>query len=178
MIYFTADPHFFHSNIINLTNRPFKDMDDMHRVLIENWNSRINNNDEVYIIGDFLHKGSGTQANEILQKLKGRKYLIRGNHDTYLEDENFDPTAFKWIKDYHVLSYQKLKFVLFHYPILEWQGYFGNAIHVYGHVHNSSKENSQFERLRVLGPRAYNVGVDVNGFCPVSIESIIKKCSQ
>lgn len=113
MIYFTADTHFFHSNIINLCDRPFKNVDEMNKVLIRNWNSYITELDEIYILGDFLFKGTGSQANAILNTLKGKKYLIRGNHDKFLNDENFDMSAFEWVKDYFVLNYKKMKFVLF-----------------------------------------------------------------
>lgn len=41
MIYFTADTHFCHSNIINLNSRPFKDINEMHSVIIRNWNQII-----------------------------------------------------------------------------------------------------------------------------------------
>ena len=68
-----------------------------------------------------------------------------------------------------------MKIVLFHYPIFEWDGYFGNAIHLYGHVHNCSKNPAQQKRFDLLGKMAINVGVDVNGFSPVSIEGIVKK---
>ena len=50
MIYFTADTHFFHSNIINLCDRPFKNVDEMNKVLIRNWNSYITELDEIYIL--------------------------------------------------------------------------------------------------------------------------------
>ena len=175
MIYFTADTHFFHSNIINLCDRPFKNVDEMNKVLIRNWNSYITELDEIYILGDFLFKGTGAQANAILNTLKGKKYLIRGNHDKFLNDENFDMSAFEWVKDYFVLNYKKMKFVLFHYPILEWDGFFKDSVHLYGHVHNSGKDPGQNKRLSVLENKAFNVGVDVNNFFPVSIETIIKK---
>ena len=175
MIYFTSDTHFCHSNIIQRNKRPFADLDEMHRVLIRNWNTYVSPHDEIYILGDFIHKGDGQEANEILLKLAGRKYLICGNHDKYLNDEAFDPSHFEWVKDCFVLSYNKRKFVLFHYPILEWQGYFSDAIHLYGHVHSSHKDPSQAKRLSILGKRAFNVGVDVNNFFPVSIEDILKK---
>ena len=173
MIYFTADTHFFHSNIIHLNNRPFKDLDDMHRMLIRKWNALVTPKDEIYILGDFIFKGSGTDANELLEKLNGRKYLIRGNHDKFLEDSAFNRQAFAWVQDYYVLTYNKRKFVLFHYPILEWEGYYGNTIHLYGHVHNSGKDPDQEARFEILGNRAVNVGVDVHHFYPVSIESIL-----
>lgn len=175
MIYFTSDTHFCHSNIINLSQRPFRHVDEMNQCLIQNWNAYLSEYDEIYILGDFAYKGATGAVNNILTRLKGKKYLIRGNHDLFIDDVSFDTSAFEWIKDYYVLDYKKLKFVLFHYPILEWQGFFGDAIHLYGHVHNSSKSPEQAKRLSVLGPRAVNVGVDVNDYFPVSIESILKR---
>ena len=178
MIYFTADTHFFHSNIINLSDRPFKNIDEMNSTLIRNWNSYVTNFDEIYILGDFIFKGDAKQANSLLKVLNGKKYLIIGNHDKYLNDETFDKSAFEWIKDYYVLNYKKRKFVLFHYPILEWSGFFKEDIHLYGHVHNSSKDPAQRKRLSILGKNAYNVGVDVNNYFPVSIENIIKNIDK
>jgi calcineurin-like phosphoesterase family protein len=174
MIYFTADTHFNHSNIINTCRRPFADVGQMNNKLIQNWNSCVKNTDEIYILGDFMFKGSGTEANDIANKLNGRKYLIRGNHDRFIEDETFDKSNFEWIQDYYVLNYKKMKFILFHYPIFEWDGYFGDSIHLYGHVHNSENNHEQQKRFELLGKRAINVGVDVNNYFPVSIEQILK----
>lgn len=174
MIYFTADTHFCHDNIINLSKRPFQSGTQMNQVLIQNWNSYVTSRDEVYILGDFLHKGTASEANQILKRLNGKKYLVRGNHDKFLDDPEFEQEHFEWVKDYFVLTYEKQKFVLFHYPILEWQGFFSETIHLYGHVHNSSKDPAQKARLDVLGPRAVNVGVDVNNYFPVSIKEIMK----
>jgi calcineurin-like phosphoesterase family protein len=174
MIYFTADTHFFHSNIINLCGRPFSNIEQMNNVLLNNWNTSITNRDEIYILGDFIYKGNGIEAEDLIKKLHGKKYLIKGNHDKFLDDNNFNKNNFEWIKDYFVLNYDKIKFVLFHYPIFEWEEYFGNAIHLYGHIHNSGNNKEQNERFKLLGKRAINVGVDVNNYCPISIEQIIK----
>ena len=51
----------------------------MEQTLINNWNSRITKNDEVYILGDMFWYNE--EAPRILSELKGRKYLILGNHD-------------------------------------------------------------------------------------------------
>ena len=48
MVYFTADIHFYHENIINHTKRPFKNADEMNRKIIDNWNNIMKANDEVY----------------------------------------------------------------------------------------------------------------------------------
>ncbi|CAH8770788.1 metallophosphoesterase family protein [Paenibacillus dendritiformis] len=119
----------------------------MNEMLIQNWNSYVTDYDDIYILGDFLFGGTGEDANKVLRRLKGKKYLIRGNHDKFLHDPEFDSTAFEWVKDYYVLHYNKLKFILFHYPILEWEGYFKDTIHLYGHVHNPNKSNIQREWL-------------------------------
>jgi calcineurin-like phosphoesterase family protein len=100
--------------------------------------------------------------------------LIRGNHDKFIDENDFDKSNFEWIKDYYVLNYQKIKFILFHYPIFEWEAYFRDSIHLYGHVHNSGGNRGQQKRFELLGKRAVNVGVDVHKFYPVSIEKIVK----
>jgi calcineurin-like phosphoesterase family protein len=147
----------------------------MNEMIIENWNSCINNNDEIYILGDFLFKSSVIETEDIINRLNGKKYLIKGNHDKFIEDRNFNENNFEWIKDYYVLYYQKMKFILFHYPIFEWDGYFKDAIHLYGHVHNSGNDRKEQEKFKILGKRAINVGVDVNDFYPISIEQIINR---
>ena len=175
MIYFTADTHFCHSNIISSCERPFENVDEMNRVMIENWNSYVTDRDEIYILGDFMYKGKGKEANEILSKLKGRKYLIKGNHEKYLDDPAFKREAFEWVKDYYTLKLEGGRMaVLFHFPMLSWYGSHHGSIHLYGHVHNSGIKYPDFgEKLKVLGPRAINVGVDVNDFYPVSVKQII-----
>ena len=178
MIYFTADTHFSHSNIINLCGRPFANVERMNIRLIENWNSSITSADEIYILGDFMFKGNGIDANNILNRLNGIKYMIKGNHDKFIDDELFDKNNFEWIKDYFVLKYQKMKIVLFHYPIFEWDGYFGDTIHLYGHIHNCGKNIEQQKRFNLLGKMAINVGVYVNNFSPISIQTILKKIGK
>ena len=177
MIYFTADTHFGHHNIIKLSQRPFRDLAHMHQTLIANWNARVQPEDEVYILGDFSYKGEVDEVNRVLARLNGTKYLIIGNHDGYVEQPGFNRDAFAWIRHYHVLSHEKRKLVLFHYPILEWQGFFGDTIHLYGHVHNSGvKDPAQRARLESLGPRALNVGVDTNDFFPVAMTEVLRRC--
>jgi calcineurin-like phosphoesterase family protein len=174
MIYFTADTHFNHSNIINLCGRPFNNVEQMNKTLIQNWNSCITASDDVYILGDLVFKGTGIDANNIIKKLNGKKYLIKGNHDKFIDNNSFNVNNFEWIKDYYVLNYEKIKFILFHYPIFEWDGYFRDTIHLYGHVHNCGNNKEQSKRFETLGKKAINVGVDVNNFYPISIQTIIK----
>ncbi|MGM0122863.1 hypothetical protein IGI37_000229 [Enterococcus sp. AZ194] len=63
MKYFIADTHFYHEAVLEFSQRPFKDIEEMNTQLIKNWNSVVRSpKDEVYILGDFVYKGSGEQA--------------------------------------------------------------------------------------------------------------------
>jgi calcineurin-like phosphoesterase family protein len=176
MIYFTADTHFGHVNVIKMSNRPFADINEMNKTLITNWNSLVSDRDEIYILGDFLFKSTGLEAKRILQKLNGKKYLVKGNHEKYLSDPDFDESLFEWVKDYHVLDYKDSRFILFHYPILEWQFYHRKSAHLYGHVHNNvSHIQEETNKFRSWSERAINVGVDVNNYFPVSAEDVYNR---
>ena len=170
MIYFTSDLHFYHKNIIKYAKRPFDSVEEMNEKLIKNWNNRIKSEDEVYILGDFTMKGA-EYAVEILRKLKGKKYLVKGNHDSFAMQETFDRSLFEWVKDYFELQYNNQSFIMFHYPIEEWNHFFRGAIHLHGHQHNSPEYNILNEEK---GLKKYDVGVDANYMKPVSIEEIIE----
>jgi len=172
MVYFTADLHFGHKNIIKFCNRPFDSVEDMDNMLIKNWNDVVQYEDEIYIVGDFTMENG--RAIRYLPRLNGKKYIITGNHDKFLHDTEEFHTYFEWIKEYEVISRQGFKWVLFHYPIAEWSGFYKGAIHLHGHVHNREIAYS-WGSAKV---RAFNVGVDVNGYKPVSINEIIKRAGR
>ena len=47
MIYYIADMHFGHTNVICFDDRPFADTEQMDEVLIQNWNERVTADDTV-----------------------------------------------------------------------------------------------------------------------------------
>jgi len=169
MIYFTADLHFEHANIIKFCNRPFDSVESMNKALINNWNSTVSHDDEIYILGDLT--GESGQARRFLPALNGKKYMIEGNHDMWLKQKKTIEYHFEWIKNYEVISTNGFRFVLFHYPIVEWDGFYKGSIHLHGHIHNRAVSSS----WNASNIRAFNVGVDVNDFKPVSIDEIIKR---
>ena len=174
MIFLTADLHLGHANIIRHCRRPFSSVEEMDKVIINNWNAAIGPKDEVYIIGDFTMRPAA-DAHEYLTRLNGHKYFIKGNHDRFLKNFESYASDFVWVKDYYVLRTDEYRIVLFHFPILEWDQFYRGAIHCFGHVHNSPLSG---ERLSLMSGPAFNVGVDVNEFYPVSLTDIIKRASQ
>ena len=179
-IYFIADTHFYHTNIINYCERPFATVDEMNNVLIQNWNATVGYEDEIYILGDFAFE-KADRVHSLVTRLAGKKYLLRGNHDKFLNNYELYERDFIWIKDYAEISACGRKFVLFHYPITEWAGYYREAVHCYGHVHNGAVAQGTVDQLGKMGKKPYklpgravNVGVDVTGFRPIGVHEVIR----
>lgn len=170
MNYYIADLHLGHSNIIRLCNRPFKDVDEMDEALIKNWNSVVTNNDDVYIIGDFCYK-SGSHPVEYLKKLNGKKHLIIGNHDGRILKDPSCRKCFDSINEMLTINDNGKMVVLCHYPLAEWNGFFRNSIHIYGHIHNNTR-NDTYKIVSKI-PNAYNAGVDILNFTPQTLDNVI-----
>ena len=145
-IFFTADLHLGHSNVVKYCNRPFQTTEEMNEKLIENRNDTVSDRDEIYVIGDFAFMGT-QQTEVILKHLKGRKYLLRGNHDKSL-NETMALKYFERIKVYCVLKVQERdhqiqKVVLFHYALRTWDSAPYGAWNLYGHSHGNLKEDPE-----------------------------------
>lgn len=78
--FFTSDLHIGHKRIIELCNRPFTSVDEMNAKIAENWNYEVGVDDRVFILGD-LAMGSIRDSLDVVKELKGKKFLVPGNHD-------------------------------------------------------------------------------------------------
>lgn len=79
--FFTSDLHLGHERIIDLCNRPFNSVDEMNAKIVENWNYEVENDDDrVLILGD-LAMGPIKESLKLVTQLRGKKYLVPGNHD-------------------------------------------------------------------------------------------------
>lgn len=144
MRYYISDLHFFHNTLnTQMDCRGFASAEEMNTYMIHQWNSRVRHNDEVVILGDFSF-GNAVETNCILRQLKGTLYLIKGNHDHFVDDKQFDGARFVWIKPYAEIKDNKKKMVLSHYPIVCYNGQNrvngeGNPLTymLYGHVHDT-----------------------------------------
>lgn len=144
MRYYIADQHFFHKRMnIAMDCRGFSSGEEMNQFMIEQWNSKVRHGDEVVILGD-LSIGKGKETNEILKQLKGRKFLITGNHDKFVNDKEFDASLLEWIKPYAEMNDNGRRIILSHYFIPTYNGQYrrdgeGNpkTWMLFGHVHNT-----------------------------------------
>lgn len=191
MNYYISDLHFGCKN--SYENRTLEH----DKIIKQNWNSVVNNNDNVYILGDIGREGNNKENEylcEIISTLKGRKTLIQGNHerlkDNRLRQLFVEITPYKEIVDnYNGLNHN---LALCHYPILFWNGQHKGWIHLYGHVHTSdewdvykkclSEVNNFFKDKAMKGYTdcppavAYNVGAMLPyiGHQPRTLKEIIE----
>ena len=175
MIFFTSDLHFGHKNILGYCGRPWLDLDSMAKGLIDNWNSVVSSEDDVFVLGDMSFCGV-ERTKEIIKSLSGKKTLVMGNHD-------FKWSASKWIDvgfDYVIPPigtrfYADSRFYISHFPFKDFnhdQRRFdaaqieddGETILLHGHVHTSYLKKN----------RMINVGCDVWGWRPVAFEELKK----
>lgn len=166
---YTADQHFGHKNVIRFDHRPFADTDEMNACLIKLWNERVSPNDTVYILGDICYR-SNKPPHWYLRQLKGHKILILGNHDKITLD---DKSSIKYLED--IQSIMDIKdgdnrVILCHYPMAEWPGFYRDAYHIYGHIHNN--KNQAYEIMKQFD-KALNAGCMINNYAPASLKELI-----
>lgn len=156
-IYFTADCHFNHKNIIKYTKRPFKNVNEMNFELIRRWNEIVSPNDLVYHVGDFAFKNK-RETRKIEKQLNGTIVHIRGNHD-------WNSGVKTLIEDATMVFGNEVVLVQHRPPEAVSPSY---TLVLCGHVHDKWKYKI------IDGVIVINVGVDVWDYKPVSTTRILK----
>lgn len=169
MIFYTSDLHFGHANVIGFDNRPFANIDEMDQYIISQWNERVSSDDTVYILGDVCYRNS-KDASWYLRRLKGHKILVVGNHDNVLLKNKSAIACLDQIDKMLQVIDEKRQITLCHYPIAEWNAYFHEAWHIYGHIHNKKEETFEIMRKK---DRALNAGCMINNYVPVTFDELV-----
>jgi len=158
-IWVTSDTHFSHANILKYSNRPFESIEEHDEALINNWNSVVGPDDDVYHLGDFAFRDPYHYA----PKLNGNKFLVPGNHDRkYLSDLK---KYFRILPHIFELRHNGKALIMCHYAMRRWNKSHWGTYHVYGHSHG---------KLPGEG-RSFDVGVDCWNYTPISWEMIEEK---
>lgn len=189
MNYYISDLHLFHEASIKFDNRPFGSLEEMHSTILSNWNGVVTNGDTVYILGDMSMRGKSEDLISFVARLKGKKILIKGNHDD-ISDYRYKQ-LFAEICDYKEIQdcvgQDTYRIVMCHYPVFSWNKMSKGTILLYGHTHDSA-EDLYFQRtlhdedaiiyrrhLRGQIASAYNVGCmkKAINYTPRSLQEII-----
>lgn len=166
-IFFTADLHLGHANIIKHCNRPFANVDEMDEGLIKNWNSVVARGDLVYLLGDFAmpEKQPNVPSMKIyaryFHQLNGKKVLVKGNHD-HMSQEMYN--HFTDVHDLKDMRIDRQFMTLCHYPMKSWNRSFHGAYQFFGHVHGRLPDIPHVLQM--------DVGVDCWDYTPVSWDKL------
>lgn len=187
MIYFTADHHFDHQNIIKYCARPFSGVNEMNQEMVRRWNSVVKPEDTVYYLGDFSMAKRPVEF--FGRQLHGKKHLIIGNHDRCHPRKQTAAAVQAVYREAGFVSFNveltmqiaDLEVLLNHFPYLAAEPDAGYVVKhqdlrpknkglwlLHGHVHEKWKTKD----------RMINVGVDAWDFYPVplpTIEALIRE---
>ena len=171
-IWFTSDTHFYHEQDFLYKPRGFESFEEMNEAIVQRWNNVVKSDDVVYHLGDVLMSHYDV---EIIKRLNGTIFLIRGNHDTdnklraiaetgKLVNSSFIPTS-------ELIKFGKLSLFICHYPVLtanhDDKHFSQHVISIHGHTHQ--KGNWLFAD----NPFVYHVGMDSHNCMPVHIDEVI-----
>lgn len=156
-VFFIADTHFGDAAIFRYENRPFASVDEMDAQMIARWNAAVQPDDTVYHLGDF---GADGREKEILSRLNGTKYLIKGNHDTR-SNSAYRDCGFAEVYDHPI--------ILDGFWILSHDALYVNTnmpyANLFGHVHNSPV-------VRSYSAQHYCVSVERIRYVPIAFTQI------
>ena len=166
-LFLTSDSHLGHFHICKYCHRPFQSRSEMDQTLIKNWNAVVPEDGIVVHCGDFMlpHNEDIKEYNKYLNQLHGRVLLLRGNHDRASLDWVSDKLIA--VRDQAMIVVDGVKIFAQHYPCAAFNGDY----HVYGHIHTLADGTCygiDGDVTKVMRRNTYDVGVDQNGYTPVS----------
>jgi len=169
-VWFTADTHFGHTNIIKHCRRPFSSVEEMDETLVRNINTRVAATDTLYHLGDFAFRGKDPA--EYRGRIRCRTIvLVLGNHDPQTLDGAVKPAFAAHFRSVHSLLRIKVEVasapqlvVLCHYAMRIWDRAHYGSWHLFGHSHGGLPDDQSV--------RSWDVGVDRNAFVPLSLAEV------
>lgn len=172
-IWFTADWHCGEQKQ-RLMQRPFQNADDDFWNTLTNHNSVVSHSGLVIVVGDVISTRAENPGLWLARMpwFRGKKWLIRGNHDRQFTDEQLSPYFDKIIPDGEGLEIQatisvkgetetkihNLGLCATHYPTRSRSDLFN----LVGHVHGAWKYQKNM----------LNVGIDSHHFRPMNMRDI------
>lgn len=126
-------------------------------------------NDTVYVVGDMFFRCPDPES--ILKRLKGKKRLIVGNHDSTWMSKVDMGRYFLSVDSFLETSDGAHALTLCHYPMVTWKHTIRSYM-IHGHIHADT--GADFWPLLRCRENVLNAGVDVNGYRPVTFDELVE----
>lgn len=163
-VWFGSDTHFHHFRIASIypARAGFASADEMATEMLRRWNSQVSDNDEVFHIGD-VDLAHMDLTLGLIPRLKGRKFLVPGNHDRKLIKQKRLHEHFTVLPDIYERRFGQQHIVMCHYPIWEWNQMHRGYWHLHGHLHG---------KPHGIPGKILDVSVDANDLMLRSFEDV------
>jgi calcineurin-like phosphoesterase family protein len=179
--WFISDIHADHTNVIRLSNRPFKNINEMVDTVVTNINKVVQPNDVLIFVGDIC-LGKKEAWISFLSRITNKNWvLVRGNHDSW---QAIPKELFMLVVEQFTIRLFGKIFIVSHYPYRcsVWRAFI-KRLHpavlspkrpkdnglwlLHGHDH-------RLTRFVDYHPRMLSVGCDANNFKPISGEEVVR----
>ena len=180
MIFITSDLHFNHEKDFLYAPRGFENAKQMNEAIIENINSVVQPEDDLYVLGDLMLGGPERlhEGLKLISSLNGKLHIVRGNHDSDLRWSQYRnlPNVVE-LENAIYLRYKKYHFYLSHYPTMTANKDYdkplkARLINLCGHSHISNRW-SDWDKGYI-----YHCELDCHNNYPVSLDQIIEEIKQ
>ncbi len=175
-IFICSDSHRGHSNLITKLStwktgaiRDFESVEHHDDTLINNINKTVGQDDILFMLGDVAFGGVDNVKSFMDKIICNERHLVLGNHDRHIKNnKNGIQSCFTSIHTYLEINVDGDDFVLFHYPIKEWNNVHKGSYMLHGHCHSLPKDKF------FNGGRSMDVGFDGHPeFRPYNIMEIV-----
>ena len=157
IVWFTADLHLGHANIIKYCKRPCEDVDEMDALILDGINKLVRKDDRLYVLGDFSLQGLDVIRDYRKRVVCKDVVCLRGNHD-----HRKAHTVLGDMPDLKTIKVEGQKIVLCHYAMKKWLASHHGVWHLFGHSHGTLPDPE---------PWSMDVGWDV-WYAPISFKEV------
>ena len=170
-VWFVADPHFDHTNIIEFCSRPFNSVEEMNETILKNWKENIKPDDIVFFLGDMAFGRDSRSPRWWLTQLVGKIVYIKGSHDQGIRPTSTGLKGVLKVCRQAILETPERRFLLTHIPseappseYPEWEDWV-----IHGHYHDTVPQ---------FRPKRVNVSLEHSDYSPISLDWILEKIKE
>lgn len=166
MYFWISDTHFGHFKMIEYATRPFKTLVEMDETLIRNINSRVDENDTIFFLGDFCMKKSSEASDSPQNAFTYYRNQIQCRNIIWIEGNHDHNNGTKTIIESVNIDFGGNRIHMTHNPKHAIEDF---KFNFYGHIHG------KFGKFQKVGKKSVGVDLSVENweYQPVDINQIM-----
>jgi calcineurin-like phosphoesterase family protein len=163
-VFVTSNQQFGRPSAIKSYKRPFDSVEEMDMQMIEAWNSVVNKEDIVYVLGNFAWDPE--TADLTMSQLNGDIMVLRGEHDNAVSEINMATSSRFHMLDNGIQEHSDQNLVMSYWPLADWPGKSKGSYSIIGIPVKKYKTN---HKTKII-----NCSCDLWEFKPIEVIKIIE----